>query len=295
MKLSEVSVRRGVTFLMLYIMIVGFGIFSLMRLGLDLYPDISFPVVITIVQYEGANPEDIETLVTRPLESAVASVDGVESITSESKQGVSLVVVEFDWGTDMEQAETDVRRAIEMIEGIFGRRRGPDDLAFDPSAADRDDDGFGPYPSTCSAISRTRESPLVERIDGGGGRTSGGLVRGSDCARPAQDKAYKLDVTAVMGAVYARNNQQSVATSSRASLSSRSRPTASTNRSGDRRGRCRRQADARARCNPIRLKEVASIVDGFAESGVSRDRWSVLGLADHQSSPAPTRFRRPKR
>ncbi|HQM12063.1 MAG TPA: efflux RND transporter permease subunit, partial [Polyangiaceae bacterium] len=134
MNLSDLAVRRGVTFTMVFLVIVGFGLFSLSRLQLDLYPDITLPSVVVITNYTGASPEDIETLVTRPIEGAVAAVKDVEEIRSTSKQGVSLVEVKFDWGKDMDQAETDVRRKLEMIEALLPQDA--DDsivFAFDPS------------------------------------------------------------------------------------------------------------------------------------------------------------------
>ena len=119
MSLASISVKRGITFAMIYLIIIGFGIFSLLRLQLDLYPDISFPTVVVITNYTGASPEDIETLITRPIEGTVASVKGVKEIDSTSKQDTSIINVKFDWEEDMEQAETEVRRSLEMIKGFL--------------------------------------------------------------------------------------------------------------------------------------------------------------------------------
>src|SRR5512145_152610 len=101
MSLSSLSVRRGVTASMIFVLVLGFGLFSFARLRLDLYPDITFPLVIAITQYDGAGPREIEDLVSRPIEGALASVEGAKKVTSTSKQGVSLVMVEFDWGADL--------------------------------------------------------------------------------------------------------------------------------------------------------------------------------------------------
>ncbi|MCF7840997.1 MAG: efflux RND transporter permease subunit, partial [Candidatus Marinimicrobia bacterium] len=134
MKLSQVSIRRGVTFAMIYLIAVGFGIFGLLQLRLDLYPDIQFPLIGAITQYEGVGPEDIETLVTRPIEEAVVSVEGVKRVTSQSMSGSSIIFIEFDWGTDMDVAEQNVRKQIDLIRDYF-----PDEVsqpltfAFNPS------------------------------------------------------------------------------------------------------------------------------------------------------------------
>jgi len=272
MKLSEVSVRRGVTFLMLYIMVVGFGLFSLARLGLDLYPDISFPVVITIVQYDGANPEDIETLITKPIEEAVASVDGVESITSDSKQGVGLISVEFDWGADMEQAETDIRRAIDMIEGYLPEdSQAPMIFAFDPSMQPIVMTTIsGPYPlDVLRNIADEEVAPLIERIDGvASAEASGGLSREIGIVLdPVKIQAYNLDVSAVMGAVYAGNSQQSGGYVEQGILEFEIK-TNGKYRSVDEVGEVvvGARPTALGIPQPIRLKEVATVIDGFAES-----------------------------
>jgi HAE1 family hydrophobic/amphiphilic exporter-1 len=135
MKITEISIKRGVTFFMIYLIAVGFGLFSLARLNIDLYPKLEFPILAVISQYTGVGPFDIETVVTRPIEEAVAPVQNVKKITSTSTQGLSLVMLEFDWGTDMDQAEIDVRNNLEFIKDLL-----PDDVskpmvfAFDPSA-----------------------------------------------------------------------------------------------------------------------------------------------------------------
>ena len=75
MKISRLSIRRGVTFAMVYLILIGFGIYGLGNLKLDLYPDITFPVIGVMTDYPGVGPEDIENTVSRPLESGVVSVE----------------------------------------------------------------------------------------------------------------------------------------------------------------------------------------------------------------------------
>jgi len=212
MKISHMSVRRGVTVSMIYMIVVGFGLFSLGRLQLDLYPDISFPTVIVITNYTGASPEDIETLITRPLEGQVASVKDVDEITSESKQGISLINVKFDWGKDMEQAETDVRRSLEMVKGYL-----PDDaddpivFAFDPSL--QPVVMFmvsGPYPlDELRRIAENDLQPRIERLAGiANAYVAGGLEREIHVTLdPLEIEAFGLNVNAVVRAVYAENSQ----------------------------------------------------------------------------------------
>ncbi len=213
MNIASLSVRRGVTFAMLYIMIAGFGGFSLTRLQLDLYPDITFPTVMVITSYGGASPEDMETLVTRPLEGAVAAVKGVEEIESDSKQGASVIQAKFDWAKDMEQAETDVRRQLDMIKGLL-----PDDatdpivFAFDPSMQPITIMMIsGPYPQDeLRQIAEQDIQPRLERIDGiATAEIAGGLVREIHVTLdPLQVEAYGLDVNQIVGMIYRENSQE---------------------------------------------------------------------------------------
>ena len=181
MKLAELSVRRSVTFSMVYLIVVGFGLFSLFRLKLDMYPDITYPRMGIVVIYEGSSPQDVEQLVTRIVEEAVSSVEGVKRIDSISKYGASITFVEFNWGTDMDQAETDVRRALDLFSDFFPEdAEEPIVFPFDPSmqpilffAVS------GPYDQEkMREISKHQIEPLFERIEGvASAETIGGLKR----------------------------------------------------------------------------------------------------------------------
>ena len=80
--LSKLAVDRPVTFVMVTLIVIGFGLFGLSRLSLNLYPDVSFPTITIYTTYEGVAPEDIETLITRPIEEQVGSVSGLRRIRS---------------------------------------------------------------------------------------------------------------------------------------------------------------------------------------------------------------------
>ncbi len=213
MKITEVAVRRGVTFAMLYFIAVGFGLFSLMRLKLDLYPKMEFPIIAIITQYTGVGPFDIETVVTRPIEETVASVENVESITSTTSQGLSLVMLEFDWGTDMNQAEIDVRNNMEFIRDVL-----PDDVidpmvfSFDPSTQ--------PilYFAVTSPlhgqaelryISEHEIEPRLERISGvASAFTSGGMSREIRVlVDPGRLRAHNISIQQVTAALQSNNLQ----------------------------------------------------------------------------------------
>ena len=212
MNLSAIAVRRGVTFTMAFLIIVGFGLYSLSRLQVDLYPDIALPTVVVITNYSGASPEDIETLVTRPIEGAVASVKDAEEIRSISKQGVSMVEVKFDWGKDMDIAETDVRRKLELVERFL-----PQDaedsivFAFDPSLQPVVMMMVtGPYPlDELRRIAENDLEPRLARLPGiASSEVAGGLEREIHVELdPTKIAAFGLDVNNVVGAVYRENTQ----------------------------------------------------------------------------------------
>ncbi len=213
MNISELAVRRGVTFGMAYLIILGFGLFSLSRLDLDLYPDITFPAVVIITGYTGANPQDVETLISRPIEGAVVSVKGIEEVTSSSKQGASLISLKFDWGQDMEQAETDVRRNLDMIKGFLPTDADdPIVFAFDMSMQPIVMMMVtGPYPmDELRRLADDEIAPRLERLDGiAVAEASGGLERQINVILdPLRVQAYDLDVNRLVAAVYSENRQE---------------------------------------------------------------------------------------
>jgi len=115
MKLSEVSVKRPVAIIMLMLAVLLLGAVSLQKLNMDLLPEMNLPMALAMTEYQGAGPEEIENLVTRPLEGVIGTVNGVKNINSTSSQGQSIVFVEFAWGTDMNFAVNQMRAKIDMI------------------------------------------------------------------------------------------------------------------------------------------------------------------------------------
>ncbi|MBN2266288.1 MAG: efflux RND transporter permease subunit [Candidatus Aminicenantes bacterium] len=116
MKLPEFSVKRKVTASMMAAILVVLGAISFTRLGLDFFPDLEFPTVSVITTYSGAASEDIENVLTRPLEQVVSSVNRVKKVTSITSEGVSAITIEFEWGTNLDFAAQDVRDQIALYE-----------------------------------------------------------------------------------------------------------------------------------------------------------------------------------
>jgi len=115
MKISRAAVHRPIFTVMVVLIVVLLGIISLLRLPIDLMPDISYPTVSVSCIYENAGPEEIEELITRPIEEAMSAVPGVEEVTSVSVEGQSTVRVTFTWGTDLDAAANDIRDRLDRV------------------------------------------------------------------------------------------------------------------------------------------------------------------------------------
>lgn len=121
---------------MLFIGIAFLGIFAFTKLGIDLLPNISLPHVVVQTSYSNAAPEEIEKLITEPLESAIGTVTGVKKITSVSKEGISVIMVDFLWGTNMDMAVLSLREKLDNIRFALPRDAGrPTIIRADPSAS----------------------------------------------------------------------------------------------------------------------------------------------------------------
>jgi len=115
MKLPDLSINKPVTVTMIFLGIVLMGLISLGRLPQELFPAISYPQLTIVTTYENAAPEEVETLITKIIEEAVGTVSNLKRISSTSKEGVSLVTTEFNWGTNMDFASLGVREKIDLI------------------------------------------------------------------------------------------------------------------------------------------------------------------------------------
>lgn len=213
MRITKTAIKRGVTFLMIYLIAIGFGLFSLVRLNVDLYPKMEFPMIAVITQYTGVSPFDIETVVTRPIEETVASVQNVKKVSSTTRQGLSLVMLEFDWGSNLDQAEIDVRNNLEFIRDYL-----PDDIsaplvfALDPSTQpilflSVASDIHGE--AELRRISEKDIEPRMERIPGvAAASTMGGMRREIQIqVDPVKLRAHNLSIQQISVALQANNLQ----------------------------------------------------------------------------------------
>ncbi|MFH1491560.1 MAG: efflux RND transporter permease subunit [Pseudomonadota bacterium] len=117
MNLSRNSINRPIFTIMVVLIVLILGGISLMRLPIDLMPDITYPTLSVFSEYENASPEEVETLLTRPIEGAMTAVPGVEEVTSVSSEGSSSVRITFSWGIDLDAAANDVRDRLDRVIG----------------------------------------------------------------------------------------------------------------------------------------------------------------------------------
>ncbi len=115
MRISRFAVHRPIFTIMAVLIVLLLGTISLLRLPIDLMPDISYPTLSISCSYENAGPEEIEELITRPIEQAVSAVPGVEEVTSVSAEGQGTVRVTFAWGTDLDAAANDIRDRLDRV------------------------------------------------------------------------------------------------------------------------------------------------------------------------------------
>jgi len=115
MSIYKSAINKPVTTLMIFAAVLVAGLYSLSLLPIDQFPEMEPPYVTVMTTYSGANAEEIETNLTKTLEDAFNSVQGIKEITSTSRDNMSMVMMEFDWGTDLDEAVNDVRDAIDMI------------------------------------------------------------------------------------------------------------------------------------------------------------------------------------
>ena len=122
MSLYSSSVKRPVTTILVFVAIVILGLFSLKKLPIDLMPDIDTNTIMVMTTYSGASAEDIEQNVTRPLENTLNSVEHLKHITSNSRENISIVTLEFEYGYDIDVLTNDVRDKLSMVSSML-----PDD------------------------------------------------------------------------------------------------------------------------------------------------------------------------
>lgn len=265
--LSLLAVKRPVTFLMMSLILIGFGVFGLTNLRLNLYPDVTFPTVTVYTTYEGVVPEDMEALITRPIEEAVGSVSGIQRVRSLSSQGASVVRLNFNWGTDLFFAETEVRKRLDMIRrGIPQDAEQPVVFSYDPNdepvvvltltSATRS-------PRELRTIATQQLEQRIERISGvASAATAGGYDRQINIrVSNAGMRTYNLDIAEIASTLRQENIQVP------AGQLEEGETTYSLRTVGDFRNieQIRNTIVGTHEGNPVYLRDVARVEDGIAQ------------------------------
>ena len=187
--------------ILLYIMVIVFGFYSFSTLPLALMPSMEIPAAIGYATYPGAGPEDIEQQVTKPLESAVAGLSGLDTLQSTSSENMSMVIIQFTDSTNLDDAMTDLRDKVSQVKSQL-----PDD-ASDPTVMSIDIDSMpvvqvalrGSDLAALQSIAEDDISPALERLDGvasvdiSGGYEDEVAVK----TNAARLKGYNLTITSV--------------------------------------------------------------------------------------------------
>ncbi len=119
MSIYASAVKKPVTTILIFVITMVVGLYSLTQLPIDLYPEIEFPFLSVYTSYSGASAADIETNITRPLEDALNSVSGLKEITSRSSDNVSVIFMEFEYETNLDEASNDVRSSLSFIQSFL--------------------------------------------------------------------------------------------------------------------------------------------------------------------------------
>ena len=272
MRLSDFSVNRPVAILMAVLMVLMIGAVSLSGLSLDLMPEMNLPVAIVITSYTGSAPQEVETMISRPLENVLGTVSNIKNIRSMSSMGSSVIITEFEMGTDMDFAALEMREKADMVRGFLP------DGAGDPMVMKMD---INLMPVLMLGISGDRPldelktmaedviKPRLERLDGVASvDVTGGLTREIQVV-VEQEKlaAYGLGLNNVVQALQLQNMNLSAGRATRGSQEMALRVI----------GEYREVAHIAATSITapsgvqLRLDDVARVEDGFQDSsGFSR-------------------------
>lgn len=211
MWISDTSIKRPVFATMVIVSFMVLGIVSLGRLGIDLFPEVNFPFVNVIVPYPGAGPEEVETLVTRPIEDAVAGINGVKRVISTSTEGLSMVGIELRLEIDPQAATAEVREKVAAIRARLPEQiKDPTINRFDVSALPIATYAVGSGTLPSDVTRRMVEDdlkPLLSQIDGVAAiEVNGGQVRELQVnLDPRRLEALNLPLTEVAATLAADN------------------------------------------------------------------------------------------
>lgn len=210
MSFSKLAVKKPVTTLITFILATLLGIYCTMTLPIDLYSDMDIPYIMVFTSYSNAGPEETEKSVTRTMESALSSVTGLKKLQSQSMTGTSLVILEFEYGTNLDEAKADIRDKIDMIRNYL-----PD--SADSPVIFQMDPSMIPIMGLVVSGTRTPEElssyvediiqPRLEQVDGVASATLVGNSEKCIKVEVPRDRldAYGLTITQICQMIGAQN------------------------------------------------------------------------------------------
>ena len=195
--MPKYSVKKPMTIFVIVVIIIALGVVSLMGMTPDLMPSIDLPYVVVMTTYVGATPEEVETAVTKPLEKSLATVENLKRMQSVSGANYSLIMLEFENGTDMNTSVVNVLQNTDLIEGSWDENIGsPYIMKINPNMmpitiAAVDMEGY-----TTEEISSFVKDTLINRLEGITGVASintGGLIESKINVSISKDKIDDLN------------------------------------------------------------------------------------------------------
>ena len=195
--LSKFSVKKPYTVLVAVVLVIVLGVVSFMKMTTDLLPNISLPYVIVMTAYPGASPETVEMVVTKPVESSMATVSNIESISSVSSENYSMVVLEFAQSADMNAVSLEIRENLDQIRSYW------DDSVSNPIIMKLNPDmlpvmiaavgGSNMDSSEITLMTENTIIPELESIDGVASASATGLLEESVNVIISQEKVDRIN------------------------------------------------------------------------------------------------------
>ena len=271
---TRISIGNPVLATMMMMAFVVLGLFSYQRLRVDQFPDITFPVVVVQTTYPGASPENVESDVTRKIEETVNTINGINSLTSHSYEGLSVVIVEFDLTVDPAQGAQDVREKVALVQAAFRKEVDqPRITRFDPAdqpifsiSVTNDPKAPNTRPRTLRELTTISDQVIKKRLENVRGVGSVTLVGGvkrqiNIYVKPNEMEALGIGVDQVITAV--KNENQELPTGAIRM--------ADAEKVVQVQGRVKNPEDfkriivARRGSQPVTLEQIATVVDGQEE------------------------------
>ncbi len=193
MGLSRFSVKRPVTTVMLIFIVVAFGFLAITNINMDMLPNINIPVALIQTSYSGAGPEEIENLITAPLEGVLGTVQGVKTISSMSSNGSSIVILEFEDNINIDTAALDMREKVDLIKGrLPSDANDPIVMKIDVNSMTSLTIGVSSQTGDLLELKRLVDKNVVSRLERQDGVASVSVAGGRDLEIDVELKPEKL-------------------------------------------------------------------------------------------------------